>query len=79
MSEINIGDFLLTIIRLLVELPKKLYQMLMYEVSLDWLSKFLSFFDISLNLPQSISLISILGTVGGATLIIIILYNIFKL
>ena len=74
----NIGDFLLKILRLLVELPTKLYEMLNYEVSIKWLSKIFEFFGTDIGLPENISLIGVLGTVSAVTLVIMIIYNIFK-
>lgn len=75
----NIGDFLLKILRLLVELPTKLYEALNYEVSINWLSKLLKFFGADVGLPEYVSLIGILGTISAVTLVIVIIYNIFKL
>lgn len=75
----NVGTFMYNVIRLLVALPSKLYEALTYQVSINWLNKILSFFNVELNLPSDISLWAILGTVGGGTLVIIIIYNIFKL
>ena len=74
----NIGDFLLKILRLLVELPTKLYQVLNYEVSIKWLSRIFNFFGADIGLPDYVSLLGILGTVSAVTLVIIIIYNIFK-
>lgn len=74
----NIGDFLFKILRLLVELPNKLYQMLNYEVSIKWLSKIFNFFGAEIGIPDYISLIGVLGTVSAVTLVIMIIYNIFK-
>lgn len=75
----NVGTFMFNILRLLVELPSKLYEALTYQVSIKWLDKIMSFFGADLGLPESISLLAILGTIGGGTLVIIIIYNIFKL
>ena len=74
----NIGDFLLKILRLLVELPTKLYQVLNYGVSIKWLSRIFNFFGADIGLPDYVSLLGILGTVSAVTLVIIIIYNIFK-
>ena len=75
----NVGSFMFSIIEMLVKLPSKLYEALNYQVSINWLSKILNFFGADLNLPSNISLLAILGTIGGGTLVIIIIYNIFKL
>ena len=75
----NLGTFMYNIIRLLVELPSKLYEALMYQVNIEWLNKIFKFFGSSLDIPENISLWAILGTLGGGTLIVIIIYNIFKL
>ena len=75
----NVGTFMYNILRLLVGLPAKLYEALNYQVSISWLNKIMSFFNADLNLPDNISLFAILGTIGAGTLVIIIIYNIFKL
>lgn len=76
---VNIGSFMFTILKYLVELPKKLYEVINYQVNIGWVSNVLNFFGADLQLPSSISLITILGSLGAVTLVILIIYNIFKL
>ena len=75
----NVGSLMYTILRLLVDLPSKLYTMLTYEVDISWLSKILGFFNAKVNMPNTISLLAVLGSISAVVLVGIIIYNIFKL
>ena len=41
---VNIGDFIFNIIKYLIALPQKLYEVINYPVSIEWVSKVLKFF-----------------------------------
>ena len=75
----NIGSFMYNVLQILVGLPSKLYSMLTYEVDISWISKILSFFDAEINMPNTISLLALIGSVSAVVLVGIIIYNIFKL
>lgn len=75
----NIGTFMFNVLKILVSLPSKLYEALYYQVSIKWLSKIINFFGAEIDFPSSVSLIALLGVIGGGTLVAIIIYNIFKL
>lgn len=75
----NIGLFMVDILKILVSLPSKLYSVLTYKVNIKWLADLLDFFKVKLDLPSSISLLAIIGSLGAVTLVAIIVYNIFKL
>ena len=75
----NVGSLIFDTIKIITGLGSKLYEMLNYPVSLGFLSKMLDFFNINLDLPDTISLITIIGSLGAGAIIIIIIYNIFKL
>ena len=76
---VNIGDFIFNIIKYLIALPQKLYEVINYPVSIEWVSKVLKFFGSDIQLPNTITLITVLGGLSAVTLVILIIYNIFKL
>lgn len=75
----NVGDFMYSVLKILIGLPSKLYTMLTYEVDISWLSKILGFFNANINIPNSISLLALIGSISAVVLVGIIIYNIFKL
>ena len=74
----NVGSFIYQVLRILVGLPSKIYEMLTYEVDISWLSKILGFFGAETNIPNTISLLALLGSISAVVLVGIIIYNIFK-
>lgn len=74
----NVGDFMWSIITILINLTQKLYDAINYEVSIKWLKNALKLIGVSLDIGDTISLIGIIATLGAGALIIIIIYNIFK-
>lgn len=77
--QFNIGELMFSIIKILKDLATKLYDVINYQVDISFVNKTVEFFGGSSNLPNTISLLSIVGGVGVATLVGIIIYNIFKL
>lgn len=75
----NVGNLIYQIINILVALPQKLYDVINYPVPMKWLNDLLSFFNVNIGIPETISLIAIVGSIGAVTLVAIIIYNIFKL
>lgn len=75
----NIGHFMFDIARKLMELGGKLYDMFTYQIDISFVSKMLSFFNASIEIPKTISLSYIIGGMSGVILIGLIIYNIFKL
>ena len=74
----NIMTFVMSIGKGLMDLGSKLYEAFYKEVNISWISKLLKTFGVSADLPEAISLSAIILSFGAATLIILILYNIFK-
>lgn len=75
----NFGQFLITIWKFLLELPAKLYLVLTTEINISWVSKLLKFFGADdIGLPNSISLIYIIGGASGVLLLTLLIYRIFK-
>lgn len=75
----NVGELMFNIIKILKDLTQKLYEVVNYQVDITFVTKVMDFFGASLQLPNTISLISLIGGVSAVTLVIIIIYNIFKL
>ena len=74
----NIGYFIFTISKNLMQLGTKLYDVFTTDVDISWVSKILSFFNSSVSLPETISLSYILGGISAIALLGIIIYNVFK-
>ena len=70
MENLNIGYFLLTIGKSILNLGDKLYKLLTQSVNISWINKILDFFKISLDLPNELSLMWILT--GGSVAVILI-------
>ena len=77
--DINIGHFIYTIIRAVMNLGQKLYDMFTYQVDITFVSKLLGFFKADIALPETISLSYILGGMSAVVLLGLIVYNVFKL
>lgn len=77
--EMNIGHFIYTIIRAVMNLGEKLYEMFTLQVDISFVSKLLGFFKADLALPETISLSYILGGMSAVVLLGMIIYNVFKL
>ena len=77
--DINIGHFIYTIIRAVMNLGQKLYDMFTYQVDISFVSKLLGFFKADIALPETISLSYILGGMSAVVLLGLIVYNVFKL
>lgn len=75
----NVGQFIFTISKALMDLGTKLYEVFTYPVNISFVSKILAFFGSDLGLPESISLSYILGGIGAVALLVLIIYNVFKL
>lgn len=78
MDNLNIGTFLYRICEGLIHITKSLYDVFTTEISLAWLNKFLSFYNIELAIPNSISLMWILTSASGVVILVFLIYNIFK-
>ena len=74
----NVGDFMFDIIKTLTKFTQKLYEIVNYKFSLKWLSISLKIFNNNIELPESITLLGILGILSVGTLAILIVYNIFR-
>lgn len=80
MQEVNVGTFMFNVMQSLMKFATTLYEVFTTEVDLTWLGKILGFFGVnSLNIPNSISLMWILGSASAIVLLGFIIYNIFKL
>lgn len=75
----NVGEFMYRIIIILKDLANKLYEVINYQVNIKFVTKILDFFNVTIELPEQISLLSIIGSISAVTLVVIIIYNIFKL
>lgn len=74
----NIGQFMFDIAKALMNLGSKLYELFTTSISIKWVQDILKFFGASLQLPNTISLYWILTSASAATILIIIIYRIFK-
>ena len=72
------GSFIFEVINYVIELSKKIYEMLNIQINISFISKFIDFFGGEISIPQTISLISIISTLGVTALLAIIIDNIFK-
>lgn len=79
MDSLNIGTFLYRICEGLIHITKSLYDVLTTEISMTWLNKLLSFYNIDLAIPNSISLMWILTSASGVVILGFLIYNIFKI
>lgn len=61
-----------------IDLSKKIVDMLSMQVNISFVNSVLKFFGGNIELPTHISLLSILTTIGAGALLIILVYNIFK-
>ncbi len=62
----------------IMELSKKIVDMLSLQVNISFVNSILKFFGGNIELPTQISLLSIITTLGAGALLIILIYNIFK-
>lgn len=74
----NIGDFMFDIIKTLTKFTQKLYDLVNYKFSLKWLANALKIFNSNIELPESITLLGILGILSVGTLAVLIIYNMFR-
>lgn len=74
----NIGTFLYTTSKALMNLGTKLYEAFTMEVSLGWLTKLLNTLGVQNELPEYISMGYILVSASAVLLVVMIFYNIFK-
>lgn len=72
------GNFFYKVIKLLVDLPQKLYTMLTYKIDISLLQKVVKLFNSDLNVPSTLSLMEILGSLGGVILAFVLIYHLFK-
>ena len=75
----NVGNLIFEIMQNFVGFTSKLYDVVNYQVDITWISKILSFFGANVDLPTNISLLGIIGSISAVALVVIIIYNIFKL
>lgn len=74
----NIGDFIYNLIRVFMNLTQTLYDTLNYEISLSWLNKLLSIIGVDAEIPANLTLLGLIGILGAGTLIVLMIYNLFK-
>ncbi len=79
MDSLNIGTFLYKICEGLIHITKSLYDVLTTEISMAWLNKLLSLYNVELSIPNSISLMWILTSASGVVILGFLIYNIFKI
>ncbi len=79
MDSLNIGTFLYKICEGLIHITKSLYDVLTTEISMAWLNKLLSFYNVELSIPNSISLMWVLTSASGVVILGFLIYNIFKI
>lgn len=72
------GSFFYDISIGIMELSKKIVDMLSMQVNISFVNSVLKFFGGNIELPTQISLLSIITTLGAGALLIILIYNIFK-
>lgn len=72
------GTFFYDISIGIMELSKKIVDMLSMQVNISFVNSVLKFFGGNIELPTQISLLSIITTLGAGALLIILVYNIFK-
>lgn len=72
------GSFFYDISIGIMELSKKIVDMLSMQVNISFVNSVVKFFGGNIELPTQISLLSIITTLGAGALLIILVYNIFK-
>lgn len=75
----NVGYFMFNIIKSVMDLGQKLYEIFTYEVDISFVTKTLRFFGSELDIPNTISLSYILGGASAVVLLVLIIYSVFKL
>ncbi len=75
----NVGYFMFNIIKSVMDLGQKLYDIFTYEVDISFVTKTLRFFGSELDIPNTISLSYILGGASAVVLLVLIIYSVFKL
>lgn len=75
----NVGHFIFTIARSLMDLGSKLYDMFTTQVDISFINKILSFFGSNIDIPNTISLSYLLGGASVTLLLGLLIYNVFKL
>lgn len=75
----NVGYFMFNIIKSIMDLGQKLYEIFTYEVDISFVTKTLRFFGSELDIPNTISLSYILGGASAVVLLVLIIYSVFKL
>ena len=75
----NVGYFMYSIMKTIMDLGNKLYDVFTHEVDISFVNKMMSFFGSELEIPNTISLSYIIGGASAIVLVILIIYSIFKL
>lgn len=75
----NVGYFMFNIIKSVMDLGQKLYDIFTYEVDISFVTKTLRFFGSELDIPETLSLSYILGGASAVVLLVLIIYSVFKL
>lgn len=74
----NMGEFFFDITQYIIKLTSKIYNILNIQINISFVNRVLSFFGTNADIPNTISLLSIISTLGATGLLAIIIYNIFK-
>lgn len=74
----NMGSFFYEITQYIINLTSTIYNILNIQINISFVSSILSFFGSNAEIPTTISLLSIISTLGATGLLAIITYNIFK-
>ena len=74
----NMGAFFYEITQYIINLTSTIYNILNIQINISFVSSVLSFFGSNAEIPTTISLLSIISTLGATGLLAIIIYNIFK-
>lgn len=75
----NVGYFMYTIMKSIMDLGKKLYEVFTHEVDISFVNKIMDFFGSELDIPNTISLSYIIGGASAVVLVVLIIYSIFKI
>lgn len=75
----NVGYFMYSIMRMLMDLGSKLYEAFTHEVDISFINKIMNFFGSNLEIPDTISLSYIIGGASAVVLVVLIIYSVFKL
>lgn len=75
----DISSLIVTLLKGITGLGEKLYDALTYKVDLSWVTDVLGFLHSDLALPNEVSILGLLLSVGAIPLAIVIIYSIFKL